>query len=94
LTAGFQAENFSIDHAWLKRLKKLILGSKIELSVQLGSTQITGERLLHMKTGDIIQLDQHSDQALTGMLEGFPKLEGFPQIQRGVQAFRVEKKKL
>ena len=94
LTVGFQAENLSIDHAWLKRVKKLILNSKIELSVQLGSTQITGERLLHMKTGDIIQLDQHSDQALTGMLEGLPKLEGFSQIQRGIQAFKVEKKSL
>jgi len=94
LTAGFQTENPSIDHAWLKRLKKLILGSKIELSVQLGSTQINGDRLLHMKAGDIIQLDQHSDQTLTGMLEGLPKLEGFSQIQRGIQSFRVEKKSL
>jgi len=92
LTAGFQAKSFRADKTWINKFKKAILDSTIELSVQLGSTKINGERLLHLKTGDIIQLDQHSSQALSGLLEGLPKLKGFPQIQKGFQAFRIEKK--
>ncbi|MBA4366043.1 MAG: flagellar motor switch protein FliM [Desulfobacterium sp.] len=91
LTAGFQAETLDIDHAWQKRLREIILDSKVDVSVQLGTVQINGERLIHMKKGDIIQLDQDADSPLIGIVEGFPKLEGYAGIQRGFQAFRVVK---
>ncbi|MFH2065746.1 MAG: flagellar motor switch protein FliM [Pseudomonadota bacterium] len=91
LTAGFQAETLDVDRTWQKRLREIILDSKVDVRVQLGTVQITGERLIHMKTGDIIQLDQDADGPLTGMVEGFPKLEGYAGVQRGFQAFRVTK---
>ena len=91
LTAGFQAETLDIDRTWQKRLREIILDSKVDVRVQLGTLQITGERLIHMKKGDIIQLDQDADGPLVALVEGFPKLTGFAGVQRGFQAFRVVK---
>jgi len=93
LTAGFQAETLDIDYAWQRRMREIILESAVNLKVQLGTVQITGERLIHMKTGDVIQLDQNADQCLVGLVEGLPKLAGYAGIQRGFQALKIEKKK-
>lgn len=92
LVAGFQAEEEDVDYTWQKRLKKIILESEVDFRVQLGTTEITGERLIYMKVGDIIQLDQDADQPLLGLIERRPKMEGYAGIQRGFQAFKVNKK--
>ncbi len=92
LSAGFQAETEDVDYTWLNRLKEIILDSEVELRVQLGKAQIKGERLVYMKPGDVIQLDQDAEETLTGMVEGLDKLTGYAGVQRGVQAFRVDKR--
>lgn len=92
LTAGFQAEALDVDYVWQRRLKEIIMDSTVNVVVQLGTVQITGERLISMKTGDIIQLDQDADQCLVGLVENLPKLKGYAGVQRGFQAFRVEQK--
>jgi len=92
LTAGFQAEALDVDYVWQRRLKEIIMDSTVDVVVQLGAVQITGERLISMKTGDVIQLDQDADQCLLGLVEKLPKLKGRAGIQRGFQAFRIEEK--
>lgn len=92
LSGSFQAETLDIDYVWQKRLKEIILDSTVRFEVQLGTVQISGERLIQMKTGDVIQLDQDAEDPLSGLIEGVQKLEGFAGAQRGFQAFRVEKK--
>ncbi|MCP3927309.1 MAG: flagellar motor switch protein FliM [Desulfobacterales bacterium] len=92
LAAGFQAEVEDIDYTWQKRLKGEILSSEIELKIQLGTVRIDGERLIQLKLGDVIQLDQDADEPLIGYIEGASKLQGFAGIQRGFRAFRLEKK--
>lgn len=92
LSAGFQAEAEHVDLTWQNRLKEIILESKVNLSVLLGSTEITGERLIHLKVGDIIQLDQDADELLVGLVENVPKLKGEAGFQRGFQAYRIKKK--
>ncbi len=92
LAAGFQAEALDIDYTWQKRLQEIILESGVTLTVKLGSVEITGERLIHMKVGDVISLEQDVDQALIGYIENLPKLEGAAGVQRGFQAFRVRDK--
>ena len=37
LTAGFQAETLDIDRTWQKRLREIILDSKVDVRVQLGN---------------------------------------------------------
>ncbi|WP_027358185.1 flagellar motor switch protein FliM [Desulforegula conservatrix] len=94
LTAGFQAETEDIDLTWVKRMKEIILESHVDLQVMLGSTEITGEKLLSLKPGDIIQLDQDAADPITAKIEGFDKITGFAGVQRGFQAFRVDEKLL
>lgn len=90
LTAGFQSDALEIDHAWRKRLLSIILSSQINLRVELGKTEITGERLINLKPGDIIQLDTDAEQTLYAYVEGLAKFSGYAGIQRGFQALRVE----
>jgi len=94
LTAGFQAETEDIDLTWVKRMKEIILESTVDLQVMLGSTEITGEKLLSLKPGDIIQLDQDAADPITAKIEGFEKITGYAGVQRGFQAFRVDEKLL
>ncbi|PIE70219.1 MAG: flagellar motor switch protein FliM [Deltaproteobacteria bacterium] len=92
LSAGFQAEAEEIDFTWQKRLTEIIYDSEIELRVQLGTTEITGERLLYLKPGDVIQLDQDADEQLVGYVEGHVKFRGFAGVQRGFQALKIADK--
>ena len=57
--------------------------------VQLGKTEINGERLIHLKPGDVIQLDQNADETLTALVEGVAKIKGYAGVKRGFQAFKV-----
>lgn len=90
LTAGFQSDALEIDNAWRKRLTQIILSSEIDFRVELGKTEITGERLIHLKVGDVIQLNSDSEQTLRGYAEGLAKFTGYAGVQRGFQAFRVD----
>ncbi|OQY12766.1 MAG: flagellar motor switch protein FliM [Desulfobacteraceae bacterium 4572_19] len=93
LSAGFQAEQESVDMVWQDRLKEIILESTVNFNVQLGSTEIVGERLIMLKPGDVIQLDQDAVEHLTANIEGLPKLKGVAGLQRGFQAFQVMSRK-
>ncbi len=92
LASGFQAETEEIDVAWRKRLQEIILESTIQLRVQLGTTEISGERLIYLQPGDVIQLDNDAKDMLTGFVDGLPKVRGYAGVQRGFQALRVEEK--
>ena len=92
LAAGFQAETEDVDYTWQNRLKEIIFDSQVKLSVSLGTTEITGEQLIGMKKGDVIELEQDASETLLGMVGGVDKLKGYAGTQRGFQAFRIEKK--
>ncbi|MDJ0913989.1 MAG: flagellar motor switch protein FliM [Desulfobacterales bacterium] len=92
LSSGFQSEALEIDHEWQKRVKDQILNSMVDIAVQLGTTQITGERLIHFKVGDVIQLDQNASRSLIGLVEDVPKLRGFAGVRNKYQAYKIEQK--
>lgn len=92
LASGFQAEIEQTDLAWKKMLESVILESIIELRIELGATEITGERLWLMQEGDIIQLDHDATDMLIGYVGDLPKIKGYAGVRRGFQAFRVEEK--
>jgi flagellar motor switch protein FliM len=92
LASGFQAEIEQTDLAWREMLESVILESTVELRIELGATEITGERLWLMQKGDIIQLDHDATDMLTGFVGDLPKIKGYAGVRRGFQAFRVEEK--
>jgi flagellar motor switch protein FliM len=92
LAAGFQAEVEDIDYTWQKRLKEIIISSELELTVQLGTTEITGEKLIYLKKGDVIELDQDAEDPLNGLIGNLVKIKGYAGIQRGFQALKITDK--
>jgi len=62
----------------------------VEVKALLGDADLTVARLLNLKVGDIVRLDQDPEEPVTILVEGRPKLRGFPTIHRGNVAVRVE----
>ena len=92
LSSGVQAEIEEIDTNWRRRIKEVILDSEVDIKISLGSTEITGERLLYMQKGDVIQLDNDASDPLTCYLDGLAKMTGYIGVQRGFQAFKIKDK--
>ncbi|MEE4363421.1 MAG: flagellar motor switch protein FliM [Desulfotignum sp.] len=92
LSSGVQAEMEEIDTNWRRMIKEVILNSEIFLRIQLGKTEITGEKLLYMQEGDVIQLDNDAGDPLSCYVDGLEKLKGFIGVQRGFQAFKITEK--
>ncbi len=89
LSSGVQSEVEEIDHNWRRMIREVILDSQIELSMQLGTTEISGEKLIYMQEGDVIQLDKDASEPLSCYVDGLEKLRGYVGVQRGFQAYKV-----
>lgn len=92
LSSGVQAEVEEIDTNWRKMIREVILESEIVLRIELGKTEITGERLIYMQKGDVIQLDNDACDPLVCYVDGLVKLKGYAGVQRGFQAFQIQDK--
>jgi len=92
LSSGVQVEIEEIDTNWRKMIKEVILDSAVDLKIQLGKTEVTGEKVLYMAKGDVIQLDNAASDPLSCYVDGLEKLTGYIGVQRGFQAFQIEEK--
>ncbi len=90
LYAGFQSDQLEVDHEWMRRFREQLKEAEVELTVELGRTQIDSGQLLNLKVGDILQLEKDVSDPLVALVEGVPKFLGRPGIYRGAKAFRVE----
>ncbi len=88
LYTPFQTEEM-MDPFWRKQLEEIIRSVEVEVVVPLGQVEITGQELLDMAVGDVIQLDHPIDEPLLALIEGRPKLLGQPGVYRGQKAFQV-----
>ncbi len=92
LSSGVQAEAEEVDTNWSRAIKDVILNSTVDMRIQLGRAEITGEKLLYMQKGDVIQLDNSAGEPLTCYVDGLEKLRGYAGVQRGFQAFKIKDK--
>ncbi|MCK5837485.1 MAG: FliM/FliN family flagellar motor switch protein, partial [Desulfobacula sp.] len=92
LASGVQAEIEEIDTNWRRMIKEVILKSEVNIKIQLGKTEITGEKLLYMQKGDVIQLDNDASEPLFCFVDGLEKMTGYIGVQRGFQAFKIKEK--
>ncbi len=92
LSSGVQVEIEEIDTNWRRMIKEVILNSAVDLKIQLGKTEVTGEKVLYMAKGDVIQLDNAASDPLSCYVDGLEKLTGYIGVQRGFQAFQIEEK--
>ncbi len=91
LAGGYQKdEDGHSDPFWINNLRERLKETMLELSVDLGSTQLNIRDLLNLKEGDILILDKTYKAPLTGHVEGIPKFQGYAGKTKTRKVFKVE----
>ena len=70
---NIQGEHLAVDKRWLQLLSKQVQCAEIELTADLGHANITLERVLKMRIGDIIPIDVADN--ITASVDGVPVME-------------------
>lgn len=79
------------DRNWKMRMGARIRATAVDIVVELGTTQTTAEKLLGLRTGDVIQLEQCVADPLVGKVEGIPKFRGFPGTKKACKALKISR---
>lgn len=90
LAGSYRVEEMDADKIWVSNLRERLKEAEVELCVDLGSTHLSIEELLNMKTGDILILEKDIQDALVAKVEGVPKLLGYAGRRRDRKMFKVE----
>ncbi len=90
LKSRFHDAKFEIEHTWRRYFEEKIKQLTINVSGTLGTTTITGRKLLDMKVNDIIQLDQKITAPITVKTEGIAKFTGYPGTYNKKKSIRIE----
>lgn len=90
LSTGFQVESDQTDRKmWAKTFTEQMMGTKIEIKVNLGESSITLHELMNLKTGDVIPLNQDATGELDVQVENIRKFKAFYGIHHGTVAVQV-----
>ena len=91
--SGPQNDQAMLDKSWNRRLRDRMRETPVEIVVNLGKTEVTAERLLSLKEGDVIQLEQLVEDNLIASVQGIRKFEGRPGVSKRNRALKIEKMK-
>lgn len=92
LSGGFQTDQLKVDASWERSLRERIGETGVDMVVELGTAQITTERVLGLKVGDVIQLEQDVADYLVARIEGLPKFKGRAGVVKGNRAIKIEER--
>jgi len=79
-----------LDRPWIEGLQRKLLGTQVEMVVNLGRTSLSVKDFMNLKDGDIIVLDNESKKPVTAQVEGINLYEGFAGKYRNKKVFKVE----
>jgi flagellar motor switch protein FliM len=79
----------SADAGWTGALRERALDVPLELTVELGTTELAVSRLLELAVGDLIELAVGRDGPVVVRVEGQPYVLGTPGVQGGHNAVRI-----
>lgn len=78
LAGGYHKdEEGQVDPFWVNSLRGRLKETPLELSVFLGSTQLSIRDFLNLREGDILVLEKTYQSPLTANVEGIPKFRGY-----------------
>jgi flagellar motor switch protein FliM len=80
----------SAEAAERDRVEKLVRDFPVDLSVQLGSAEVSLSQLASLAPGDLILLDQPAGETLTAKVAGVPKFRVRPGVAGQRQAVQIE----
>ena len=89
LNAGFQSDQNEVDTTWINRFRTNLNSAKVEVTAELGRSEISVRKFLDLQVGDIVSLDQEVDDALAVTVEGIIKYKGFQGSYKGHQALKI-----
>lgn len=91
LAGGYQKdEEGQADPFWINNLRGRLKETPLELTVHLGSTQLSIRDFLNLKEGDILVLDKTYKSPLTAHVEGIPKFRGYAGRARNRKVYKIE----
>lgn len=90
LQSGFQIESDQTDKKlWTAIIREHLMGSNVEVRVNLGETEIELQDLMKLKVGDVIPLTQDATGELNVQIENVPKFKGYYGNHHGTVAVQV-----
>lgn len=92
LNSGFQTKEEGVDDTWRRRIAENVLGTQVEIAVELGNAEIAVRDLLTLAAGDLIQLTQDAGAKLVVNVEGVRKFLGHAGSFKGSKAVQVATK--
>ena len=94
LSSGFQVESDQTDkNLWTTIIKEQVLETDVELKVNLGEANISIGKLMELKEGDVLTLDQDATGELDLQVEGVKKFKCFYGTYHGTVAVQVTRQK-
>ena len=91
LQGGFLSEQLEVDNEWAKRFAQGLRESRVDMMVELGRTEVELKKVIDMKAGDVIMLDQFATDPLPVFVEGIMKFRGHPGIYKGNHSVQITK---
>ncbi|MCX7913346.1 MAG: flagellar motor switch protein FliM [Thermodesulfovibrionales bacterium] len=91
LYSSIQSDKFELDIRWSEKIKETILNSDIEISVELGRTNLSVEDVLNLQVGSIIILNNSTKEDIFIKVKDKAIFAGLPGYSRGSQAVKVTK---
>jgi flagellar motor switch protein FliM len=90
-TEGNQATGPSAEELmhWDQALMEGLFGIDVQVTAELGSLPMSVRKLLSLKVGDMIPLDNARPGEAIMKVEGIPKMKAMPGIYRGRKALRL-----
>ncbi len=89
LYSGIQAEKLEIDQRWVNRLKEILLISAVDVTVELGGSELLIEEILSLQKGDVIPLGKKITDDMVFKVEGIPKFRCVPGQVKGNLAVKI-----
>ena len=89
LQVSFQSDFYEVDPSWIRRFSARLQETTVTMTVHLGNSTISVVDLLNFSIGDVIVLDQSTNEPLTATVQKVPKFLGFPGMTKAAQSFQI-----
>jgi len=85
----FKGEEMVADSEWVDALKKRVMETPMNVSVELGRTLVPLGEVAHWEVGDVIQLPNRVTEPLELKVNQVPKFWGYPGERDGYVVFQA-----
>jgi len=90
LSSGFQIESDQSDkRLWTTTITQQLRDTEVDLKVELGKTEIDLQKLMNLKVGDVIPLDQEASGEFDVQVEGVKKFKAYHGTYHGAVAIQI-----